>query len=141
MHGSLHSSKAYKFYESIRAGAKAKSIIQNGFKIPWSKDLPPFWWKNNKSVYDNWELTRSKVDEWARDGFIKRLEYQPRNISPLHVSIREQYTGEKKCRLCFDGSFVNEYILTEKTKLPDLKCSEHLIANPEAGFRESAGLA
>ena len=81
MHGSLHSREAYKFYESIGASDRAKSIIKNGFKIPWTKDLPSFWWKNNKSVYDNWEWTRSKVDEWAKEGFVERLEYQPRNIS------------------------------------------------------------
>ena len=55
MHGSLHSREAYKFYESIGASDRAKSIIQNGFKIPWTEDPPSFWWKNNKSVYDNWE--------------------------------------------------------------------------------------
>ena len=131
MHGSLHSQEAYAFYDQIGASQRCKSIIKDGFKIPWSQSLPKFWWKNNASVSNNFDFVRSKIDEWEAGGFVRKLDTKPLHISPLHVSCRELYTGEKKLRLCIDGTYVNQFILTEKTKLPSLRYSENLIQHQD----------
>ena len=127
MHGSLHSQEAQAFYDQIGASQKAKSIIKDGSKIPWNQSLPQIWWKNNASVSNNFDFVRSKIDEWEAGGFVSKLDTKPPHINPLHVSCRELYTGEQKLRLCIDGTFLNKFILTEKTKLPSLRYSENLI--------------
>ena len=127
MHGSLHSDKSLEFYKSLKAPQRCLSIIENGFKIPWEYSLPEFWWKNNYSVKENFSFARNKVDEWVTQNFVKKVSNQPKHISPLSVSIRTLYTNKKKLRLCFDGGFVNSYMLDEKSKLPNLRLSESLI--------------
>ena len=38
------------------AGERVISIIRNGFKLTWVKELKPFWCKNNGSVRDNFDF-------------------------------------------------------------------------------------
>ena len=43
------------------------------------------------------------------------------------MATREMYWGEQKLRLCFDGTYITNHLLTEKSKLPNLRYSESLI--------------
>ena len=129
MPGSVHTEDAYNFYKSIGAHQRTLSIVKNKFKIPFVETLPKFWWKNNRSLYENFNFAREKIDDWVKNGYVYKSSEQPNHISPLSVATRELYTGEKKLRLCFDATFMNDYILTEKSKLPTLKISEELIGS------------
>ena len=60
---SIHSSESLKFYNEI--GCKDKyvtAILQNGLRLPFIEQVPPYEEENNKSALEN-------IDFFARKGF------------------------------------------------------------------------
>ena len=75
-----------------------------------------------------------KVDEWCKSGFVQRVDFRLKHISPLTVASRVIQTGEVKKRLCFDATLVNSFLLKENTKLPSLRLCEALIEPGDYGM-------
>ena len=133
-HGSIHSPDACNFYKALNAPERVVSIAADGLKLPFDKKLPTFWYKNNASARNDLSFVRGKVNEWCKEGFVEKVKFRPRHISPLTVSTRVIHTGEVKKRLCFDATFVNSFMVKENTKLPSLKMSEALVQPGDYGI-------
>ena len=128
MPGKIHSREAIEFYESIGASQRAVSILKNGFKLPFiNEKVQPFWIKNNKSLFTHYNFAKEKLEEWVETGYAIESSEKPLYISALSVAPRVTVTDETKLRLCFDGTFINDLMLTERTKLPTLEYSETII--------------
>ena len=128
MPGSIHSQEAIEFYKSIGASERAISILKNGFKLPFiNEEVRPFWIKNNKSLFTHYNFAKQKLEEWVDTGYAIESSQKPLYISALSVSPRVTVTDETKLRLCFDGTFINDLMITERTKLPTLEYSEAII--------------
>ena len=58
---------------ATRPSPVARGAIQTTFKLPFlSEEVPHFWIKNNKSLFDNYDFARKKLDEWMLPGmFLK----------------------------------------------------------------------
>ena len=97
-HGSILSPDACNFYKVLNAPERVVSIAADGLKLPFDKKLPTFWYKNNASARNNLSFVREKANEWFKDGFVEKVKFRPRHISPLTVSTRVIHTGEVKRR-------------------------------------------
>jgi len=128
MPGQIHSKEAIEFYESIGASQRAIAILKNGFKLPFiNEKVQPFWRTNNQSLFTHYNFAKEKLEEWVTTGYALETSERPLHISALSVATRVTVNDETKLRLCFDGSFLNDLMLTEKTKLPSLEFSESII--------------
>ena len=128
MPGKIHSREAIEFYESIGASQRAISILKRGFKLPFiNEKVQPFWIKNNQSLFTYYNFAKEKLEEWVETGYALETSEKPLYISALSVAPRVTVNDETKLRLCFDGTFLNDLMLTERTKLPTLEYSETII--------------
>ena len=128
MPGKIHSREAIEFYESIGASQRAISILKRGFKLPFiNEKIEPFWRKNNQSLFTHYNFAKEKLEEWVETGYALETSERPLYISALSVAPRVTVKDEIKLRLCFDGTFLNDLMITERTKLPTLEYSESII--------------
>ena len=77
MQGKIHSNESLKFLEEIDASSRAKSIVRDGFKLPFERSMSRFWWKNNLSLFDHYDFAKKKIEEWDREGHIEKTETRP----------------------------------------------------------------
>ena len=133
-HGAVHAPDSYNFYKSVNASERVLSIVKDGLKLPFLKEMPVFWYKNNATARNDMDFVRCKVDEWCKSGFVQKVDFRPKHISPLTVASRVIQTGEVKKRLCFDATFVNSFLLKENTKLPSLRLCEALVEPGDYGM-------
>ena len=128
MPGSIHSESSKEFYRQIGAPLRTLSILEDGYKLPFiSAKVPKFWAVNNLSLYKHFDFAKNKLQEWIDAGYVEETQVRPKHISPLSVATRVTVNDEVKLRLCFDGTIINELLVTEATKLPSLEYSEQLI--------------
>ena len=128
MPGHIHSIESQKFYEEIGALQRCLSILRDGFRLTFiNENLPNFWWRNNASVHKNFNFAKKKIEEWVRDKYVEEVQEKPAHISPLSVATRTMLTDKVKLRLCLDASYINDLMLTESSKLPNLELHEGLI--------------
>ena len=66
-------------------------------------------------------LGKKKIEEWVRDKYVEEVQERPAHISPLSVATRIMLTDKVKLRLCLDASYINDLMLTESSKLPNLE--------------------
>merc|ERR1711911_7091 len=89
MPGSIHSKSSIDFYKEIKAPQRAISILEDGFKLPFlNKEVPHFWIHNNKSLFDNYDFAKKKLDDWIKDGYVTETFQRPPRISALSVATR-----------------------------------------------------
>ena len=119
-HGAVHTPDSHNFYKSVNAPARVLSIVKDGLKLPFLKEMPVFWYKNNATARNDMNFVRSKVDEWCKSGFVQKVDFRPKHISPLTVASRVIQTGELRKRLCFDSCNFSSLILI-KQKEPEHK--------------------
>ena len=123
---SIHSSESLKFYNEI--GCKDKyvtAILQNGLRLPFIEQVPPYEEENNKSALENIDFLREKVSQWEKEGYVKRVLKKPYCTNPLSVAQKvDLKSGKIKLRPCLDLSrHVNLHLLKSPTKLADLDTS------------------
>ena len=128
MPGSIHSKSSIEFYKEIKAPQRAISILEDGFKLPFiNEEVPNFWVPNNKSLFDNYDFAKKKLEDWIKDGYVTETFERPSRISALSVATRILVNDEIKLRLCLDASFLNDLLLSEATALPTLEKAEALV--------------
>ena len=132
-HGGVHTPDSLNFYKSIGAPQRVQSIARDGFKLPFESKMPPFWYKNNESANKEMDLVRKKVYEWVSDGYVDKVDFKPKYISPISLATRTTHTGEIKKRVCLDATFINKHLIKESTKMPTLKDSEILVKPGDYG--------
>ena len=132
MPGSIHSQSSINFYKEIKAPQRAISILEDGLKLPFlNEEVPHFWIKNNKSLFDNYDFAKTKLDEWIADGYVTETFQRPPRISALSVATRVLVNDEVKKRLCLDATFLNDLLLSEATALPTLEKAEALVTKDD----------
>ena len=132
MPGSIHSQSSINFYKEIKAPQRAISILEDGLKLPFlNEEVPHFWIKNNKSLFDNYDFAKKKLDEWIADGYVTETFQRPPRISALSVATRVLVNDEVKKRLCLDATFLNDLLLSEATALPTLEKAEALVTKDD----------
>ena len=128
MPGSIHSKSSIDFYKEIKAPQRAISILEDGFKLPFlNEEVPHFWIQNNKSLFDNYDFAKKKLDDWIKDGYVTETFQRPPRISALSVATRVLVNDEVKKRLCLDATYLNDLLLSEATALPTLEKAEALV--------------
>ena len=96
-------------------------VLENGYVIPFEKAPIQYEEDNNKSAKINIEFVQKAVLEMKQAGIVKFVEEKPYCVSPLTVAERVEPNGDKKQRLCWDGSrCVNLRLSQQKVTLAHL---------------------
>jgi hypothetical protein len=115
VHGNIHRPEHVKFWmETIKPDAWTKSVLENGYKIPFT-DLPlEDYTRNNKCALRHEAFVSDEIHKLVASGALKKVSAQPHCVSPLSVAERVYPNGSVKLRLCWDGSRgVNRYVRQE----------------------------
>ena len=113
MAGSLK--KNIAFWQKINAPSFVLSVIDQGYRLPFVTEPPPFSAKNNKSSLDHPEFVENAIDELLQRNCIKEVDSQPYCNNPLTVA-----DSTEKLRLVLDLRHVNQYIFPDKFRYEDL---------------------
>ena len=100
----------------MRASNFILSIIEHGYKIPFTADPPPFAAKNNKSSLDHPAFVDKALKDLIANGCIEAVDAEPYCCNPLTVAGK----GDK-LRLVLDLRHVNEYVSLQSFRHEDLR--------------------
>ena len=106
-----------KFWkETLQVSNLIQSVIDDGYKIPFTSDPPPFAAKNNQSSLHHREFVDKALMELLLNGCIEAVDDEPYCCNPLTVA----GAGEK-LRLVLDLRHVNKYVRLNKFRHEDLR--------------------
>ena len=106
-----------KFWSEIGAHDMIKSVLANGYFIPFVQIPPPMFFSNNTSALRHHEFVTESVVELLSSGRIQETPLPSYIVSPLSVSCQ----NETKKRLILDLSVLNKFVRTQHFKLDDSK--------------------
>ena len=92
-----------------------QEIIKDGYKLPFIKDCPSFYAKNNASSRSHPEFVEDAIEKLLEANCIKEVDSMPYVCNPLTVA------KGKKLRLVLDLRHVNARLEKQKFKYEDLK--------------------
>ena len=121
--GGIHKPDAIKFWKSeLKANQWVIDVLENGYVIPFERAPTQYEEENNKSAKDNIQFVRKTLRELEKSGVVKFVKEKPFCISPLTVAVKTEPNGNKKLRLCWDGSrCVNQCLTQQKVTLSHLQ--------------------
>ena len=103
--GTIHQSSVGKFWKSeLKANEWVLEVLKHGYVIPFEKAPPQYEEENNKSAKTHEQFLRKTILEMEEVGIIKFVNEKPFCTSPLTVAEKVEPNGNKKLRLCWDGS-------------------------------------
>ena len=105
------------FWKSIGAPDFIRSIIVNGYQLPFTSTPVPVKLRNNKSARLNANFVDQAIRELVLSGRVQQVSHQPLVVNPLSVSI--QPCGKK--RLILDLRHVNRCLAKQRVKYEDWK--------------------
>ena len=106
-----------KFWSEIGTHDMIKSVLANGYFIPFVQIPPPMFFSNNTSALRHHEFVTESVVELLSSGRIQETPLPSYIVSPLSVSRQ----SETKKRLILDLSVLNKFVRTQHFKLDEWK--------------------
>jgi hypothetical protein len=121
--GNIHKPDKVKFWvETLKANQWVIDLLREGYTIPFTSLPTEYEEDNNASAKNEMEFVRKQIEEWAESGVVSITTSKPICVSPLTVVTRTDSKGNKKKRLCWDGSrHVNTCIQDQKVTLASLQ--------------------
>eukprot|EP00111_Clytia_hemisphaerica_P006267 TCONS_00018130-protein len=114
-----------KFWEfELKAPSFILDIVKNGYSLPFKKNPPPSYSKNNKSSLREHKFVKNSIEELVKNKCIREVDFIPYCVNPLSVAERNS-----KLRLVLDLRNVNKYIDITKFKYDNIKTLSDLV-NP-----------
>ena len=92
-----------------------QSVIENGYKIPFTTHPPPFAAANNRSSREHPDFVEKAIGELLKNGCIQAVDVEPYCCNPLTVA-----GNNEKLRLVLDLRHVNKYVDMKHFKHEDL---------------------
>jgi len=96
------------------------STIDNGYRIEWNEKGPPpsKYHENSPNCSNHEEFIDTSIREALIMGVVSEASADTlNNISPLNVDVKK---SNGKRRLIFNAMFINDYMLVQKFKYPQL---------------------
>jgi hypothetical protein len=105
------------FWKTFTKSTMVLSWIANGFDLRWINGLPPSSarFDNHKSAFQHSDFVTSNILELLIAGSIEQVFDIPYIVSPLGVVEQKE-----KCRLIFDGRYINQHVIIPSFKYEDL---------------------
>lgn len=103
--------------DKIGASTYIKSVIRDGYFIPFIHTPVSVCLKNNQSALENMPFVLDAVSELLISGRVLEVPFKPLVVNPLTVSVNR--SGKK--RLILDLRHINQYIWKEKMRFEDVK--------------------
>ena len=127
--GNIHAADKRAFWlDVLKADKWTRSVLEKGYIIPFKKTPPVYQEPNNKSAKDNPDFVNESLPKLLKSGVVQETLIKPRCVSPLTVAIRVLPDGERKMRLCWDGSrCINPLIKDESLRFADLNKALQLV--------------
>jgi hypothetical protein len=112
-----------EFWKTFATSTMVLNWIEHGFDLRWRNGPPsPNFSRNHKSAYDHSAFVTLNITELLAAGSIEQVSKQPYNVSALGVCVQKE-----KCRLIFDGRYINEHLIIPSFKYEDLSFCEQYI--------------
>ena len=105
------------------------SVIENGYKIPFVAEPPPFAAKNNKSSLDHQPFVDKALKDLILNGCIQAVEEEPYCCNSLTVAGKAE-----KLRLVLDLRHVNTYVHLKSFRHEDLHTLAEMFKKGEYFF-------
>ena len=106
----------------LNASPFVTGMIKNGYRLPISKSVPPFYAKNNASSLKHKDFASESINELLKSGCIEEVFEMPFCCNPLTVAVKNG-----KSRLVIDLRHVNDYLDFPKFKYEDLKIARQYL--------------
>ena len=121
--GSIHAEEVREFWKTnLKAGMWVMDTLRTGYVIPFEKFPEAYEEPNNASALKDLDFVYKAVSDLKEIGIVKFVDYKPHCVSPFTISIKMGRDGQKKKRLCWDGSrCVNLCIKKQKVTLSHLQ--------------------
>ena len=116
MHGSLHSSEVYKFYESISASARAKSILQDRFKILWIKSLSLIIGNGHGLKLTLAKCVLKRADKTQKSTSYLHFDIWSKTSYSIHQFINQAFTNHLSSIGIQSIIFIDDLRVNNKTK-------------------------
>ena len=107
--------RSYFWRDTLKVSTSVQSVIDNGYKIPFVSQPPPFSAKNNNSSTDHHPFVDHAIRDLILHGCVEAVPSEPYCCNPLTVA-----TGADKLRLVLDLRHVNPHVRLQKFRHDDL---------------------
>ena len=113
--GRIHQHKDF-WHNELEASGLVLGIIDEGYKLPFKKDCPPFFAKNNLSARQHRKFATEAILKLVKAGCAQEVPNIPYCCNPLTVADKDG-----KLRLVLDLRHVNLYLTIRKFRYENLK--------------------